>query len=124
MQLDLQGSAVAGRAAVRRHVEQRALFEFARYGERVATVRMRVVERPPSSAHRYHCGVAVTLVQDDGAPTHVLSRSEGDDAFRLIEAVLARASSLAGGEIERAAAAQAAREQWMAAAEGGPRKAS
>ena len=42
MHVDIQGSAIARRAAVRRHVEQRALFELARFGEQVQVVRLRV----------------------------------------------------------------------------------
>lgn len=125
MRLDIQGSGVAGRPAVRRHVEQRALFELARYGECVDAVRMRVIDRPPPSEHKYHCGIAVTVVHGDGTAGHVLARSQGNDVFRLIDAVLARASSLVGGEIERALAAREARDHWLAlAATAGDRRGS
>jgi ribosome-associated translation inhibitor RaiA len=117
MRLDLQGSAVARTPAVRRHVEQRALFELARYGDDVDCVKMRVTERPPSAEHRFHCGVAV-VVMHDGLAGHVLARAEGDDVLRLVERVLARASSQVGGEIERAHAAQQARAEWLALAAG------
>ncbi len=124
MRLDIQGSAVDRRSVVRRHVEQRALFELARYGGHVDAVRMRVTERPASSECPYHCGIAVTVVHDDGSSGHVLARSEGEDVFRLIDSVLARASSLVGGEIERALAAQAARAEWMTLAAVGDRRGS
>jgi hypothetical protein len=107
---------MAGLPTVRRHAEQRALFELARCGECVETVRLRVTERPATSEHRYHCGIAITVLDDDGTSGHVLARAEGDDVFRLIDTVLARASSLVGGEIERALAAREARDQWNALA--------
>lgn len=124
MRVDIQGTAMAGLPAVRRHAEQRALFELARYGECIQTVRLRVTERPPSSEHRYHCGVAVTVWHDDGTSRHALARAEGDDVFRLIDGVLARAASLVGGEIERALAARQARDQWLALAAAGDRRGS
>lgn len=124
MRLDIQGSAVAKRSVVRRHVEQRVLFELARYGGFIEAVRMRVTERPPASEHRFHCGVAVVVAHDDKSPGHVLARAEGDDVFRLIDTVLARAASLVGGEIERAAAAREARAEWTALAAAGNRRGS
>ena len=124
MRLDIQGTAMAGLPSVRRHAEQRALFELARYGECIQTVRLRVSERPPTSEHRYHCGIAVTVLHDDGTSGHVLARAEDDDVFRLIDSVLARASSLVGGEIERALAAREARDQWNAMATAGDRRGS
>ncbi len=122
MRLDIQGTAMAGLPSVRRHAEQRAFFELARYGECIQAVRLRVTERPATSEHRYHCGIAVTVLHDDGTPGHVLARAEGDEVFRLIDDVLARASSLVGGEIERALAAREARDQWIALAEAGDRR--
>lgn len=116
MQLDIQGTAMARLPTVRRHAEQRALFELARYGGCIQTVRLRVNERPATSEHRYHCGIAITVLHDDGTWGHVLARAEGDDVFRLIDTVLARASSMAAGEIERALAAREAQEQWNALA--------
>jgi hypothetical protein len=124
MQLDIQGTAIARRAPVRRHIEQRALFELARLGERVDTVRLRVTEREASAEHRYHCGAAVTVVHDDASSRYVLARAEGDDVFRLIEDVLSRVSSLVGGEIARAEAAREAQAEWMALASGGDRRGS
>lgn len=116
MRWDLQGSAVAQHPWVRRHVEQRLLFELARYGDRVDTVRMRVTERAPSADHSYHCGIAITVAHDDGSTRPVLARAEGDDVLRLVDTVLARASSLVGGEIERAVAAREARDEWLSLA--------
>ncbi len=116
MRLDIQGTAVAARPAVRLHAERRALFELARYGERVGAVRVRLTERPSASAHQYRCGIAVTVVHDDGTSGRVLARAYGDDVFQLVGGVLARASSLVGGEIERALAAQRARDGWVALA--------
>jgi len=84
----------------------------------VNDVKMRVTERPGSPEHPFHCGIAVTVVHDDGSSGHVLARAEGDDVFRLIDSVLARASSLVGGEIERALAARAVRAEWMTLAAG------
>lgn len=124
MRLDIQGTAMAGLPTVRRHAEQRALFELARYGECVDAVRLRVTERPAASEHRYHCGIAVTVLHEDRTSGHVLARAEGDDVFRLIDIVLARASSLVGGEIERALAAREAREQWAALATARDRRGS
>ncbi len=124
MRLDIQGTAMAGLPAVRRHVERRGLLELARYGESVETVRLRVTERPGTSEHRFHCGVAVTVLHDDGTSGHVLARAEGDDVFRLIDTVLARASSLVGGEIERALAAREARDNWNALATASDRRGS
>ena len=120
MRLDIQGSAVAARAAVQRHVAQRALFYLARYGECVDRVQLRVTERDSAAESRYHCGVAVTVRHGDGTSGHVLARFEGNEVLRLIDAVLARVSSLIGGEIERAVAAREARHQWLtlAAADG------
>jgi hypothetical protein len=122
MRLDVQGTAMATVPAVRRHAEQRALFELARYGECIDVVRLRLTERPAASAQAYHCGIAVTVRHDDGAVAHVLARAEGDHALRLIEAVLARASSLVGGEIERALTAREARDQWTPRAAAGDRR--
>ena len=124
MRLDIQGSAVAALPTVRRHTEQRALFELGRYGECIQVVRLRVTERPPTAEHPYHCGIAVTVLHDDGTPGHVLARAEGDEVFRLIDAVLARASFLVGGEIERAMAAREARDQWQALLDTGGRRGS
>jgi hypothetical protein len=124
VRLDIQGSAMAGLPTVRRHAEQRALFELARYGECIQDIRLRVTARPAASEHPYHCGVAVTVLHDDGTSGHVLARAEGDDVFRLIDAVLARAASLVGGEIERALAAREARDQWIALAAVGDRRGS
>jgi hypothetical protein len=116
MRLDIQGSAMAGLPAVRRHAEQRAPMELARYGECIEAVRLRVTERPWVAERRFHCGIAVTVRHDDGTSGHVLARSEGDDVFRLIDTVLGRASSLVGGEIERALTAREARDRWVALA--------
>jgi ribosome-associated translation inhibitor RaiA len=116
MRLDIQGTAMPGLPSVRRHAEQRAFFELARYGDCIEAVRVRVTERPATSEPRYRCGIAVTVSHDNGTSGHVLARAEGDDVFRLIDAVLARATSLVGGEIERALAAREAREQWIALA--------
>lgn len=124
MELDIQGSAVARRPAVRRHVEQRALFELARFGTHIDVVRLRVTDRPPTAEHQYHCGLAVTVVHTDGSSTPVLARAEGDDVFRLIERVLGRASTLVGGEIERAQAAEDARAEWASLAVAGDRRGS
>jgi hypothetical protein len=121
MRLDIQGSAIAGRPVVRRHVDQRALFELARYGAHVQDVRLRVTERPAGAEHPYHCGIAVTVAHDDGTSGHVLARAGGEDVFRLIDTVLARASALVGGEIERALAAREARAEWMSLAAVGER---
>ena len=109
---------MAALPTVRRHAEQRALFELARYGDCIQAVRLRVTERPANSQHPYHCGLAVTVFHDDGTSGHVLARAEGDDVFRLIDTVLARAASLVGGEIERALAAREARDHWIALAAG------
>jgi hypothetical protein len=124
MVLDVQGSATARRAVVRRHVEQRALFELARFGDHIDVVRVRVTDRPPTAGARYHCGMAVTVVHEDGSRAPVLARAEGDEVFRLIDAVLARASTLVGGEIERARAALEARAEWAALAAAGSRRGS
>ena len=103
MRLDIQGTATAGLPTVRRHAEQRALFELARYGECIQTVRLRVTERPATSEHRYHCGIAVTVLHDDGTSGHVLARAEGDDVFRLID-TRARAGVFAGRGRDRTGA--------------------
>lgn len=124
MRLDIQGSAMAGLPTVQRHAERRAFFELARYGECIQAVRLRVTERPVGSAHRFHCGIAVTVSHDDGTSGHVLARAEGDDVFRLIDSVLARASSQVGGEVERALAAREARDHWIALAAAGERRGS
>ena len=87
------------RETIQRHLEQRALFELARYGQYVGAVRMRVSGRGPSSEQPYHCGIAVTVVHDDGTSRHVLARSWGSDVFHLIDSVLGRAASLVGGEV-------------------------
>lgn len=122
MRVNIQGTATAALLSVRRHAEQRTFYELARYGECVQVVRLRVTERPAASEHQYHCGVAVTLAYDDGTSGHVLARAEGDDVFKLIETVLARASTLVGGEIERALAAREARDHWMALAAASDRR--
>lgn len=124
MRLDIQGSAISRDPSVRRHIEQRSLFELARYGERVAVVRVHVTERPPSAAHRYHCGIAVTVRHPGGESGHVLARSEGDEVCRLIELVLARITSHVGGEIERAQAAEEARLAWRTLVPANTRSAS
>jgi hypothetical protein len=113
---------MAGLPSVRRHAEQRAFFELARYGECIQVVRLRVTERPATSEQRYHCGIAVTVLHDDGTSGHVLARAEGDEVFRLIDTVLARASALVGGEIERAVVAREARDHWVALAAAGDRR--
>lgn len=122
MRLDIQGTAIAALPSVRRRAEQRTFFELARYGECIQAVRLRVTERPATAEHRYHCGIAVTLVHDDGTSGHVLARAEGNELFRLIDTVLARASSLVGGEIERALAAREARDEWIALADASERR--
>jgi len=124
MELDIQGSAVARRAVVRRHVEQRTLFELARFGERVEIVRLRVTDRPPTAEHRFHCGLAATVAHSDGSSVPVLARAEGDDVFRLIDGVLARAAALVGGEIERSRAAERARAEWAARTDASDRRGS
>jgi ribosome-associated translation inhibitor RaiA len=121
MQLNIQGSAIADSPAVRRHIEQRSFFELARYGGRIAVVRVRVAERPRSADTRFHCGVAVTIDHGEATPGIVLARGQGDDLQALIASVLERAGHQAGGEIARADAAGDARAQWMKIAVGGDR---
>ena len=111
---------MAALPTVRRHADQRALFELARYGECIQAVRLHVIERPVTAEHRYHCGVAVTMLDGDGTSGDVLARAEGDDVFRLIDGVLARASSLVGRESERAVDAHKVREQWLCAGRSHP----
>ena len=122
MRLDIQCSAVSRRETIQRHLEQRALFELARYGQYVGAVRMRVSGRGPSSEQPYHCGIAVTVVHDDGTSRHVLARSWGSDVFHLIDSVLGRAASLVGGEVERGLAAQRVRAEWDRLAAAGGRR--
>jgi ribosome-associated translation inhibitor RaiA len=121
MQVDIQGSAIANRPAVRQHVERRALFELARFGERVEMLRVRLSEQPATADKRFHCGVAVTVLDADGTRGVVLARAQDDDVFRLVDAVLARAATRASGEIARADAAHDARVGWTAIAAGASR---
>lgn len=124
MRLDIQGRGTAEGPGVRRHIEQRALFELARYGQRIGAVRIRVSDRPHAADPRYHCGVAVTIAHDDGTSAVVLARGQDDDVYRLIDSVLVRAGRLAGGEIARAEAARDARAYWTEAAAAGARRGS
>jgi ribosomal subunit interface protein len=119
MQVNIQGSDIANRPAIRRHIEQRILFELSRYGERIGMVRVRVAERPRAADNKkYHCGIAVSIDHAEGTPGIVLARGQDDDLHVLIAAVIERAGRLAGGEIMRADAAREARAQWIQAGAG------
>ncbi len=116
MRVDIQGSSIADRTTIRQHVGRRALFELARFGERVNTVRVRLSEQPATAGKRFHCGVAVTVLDADGTRGVVLARAQDDDVFRLVDAVIARVATRASGEIARADAARDARLGWAAIA--------
>lgn len=116
MQVNIQGSGIAGRPDVRRHVEQRALLELSRYGDRVGLVRVRLTERAPTAESRYHCGVAVTIADGEEGTGLVLARGQANDAQALVASVFERVGRLAGGEITRADTAREARAQWVALA--------
>ena len=124
MRLDVQGSTLARHDDIRRHIERRALFEFGRFGDRVDTVRVRLVERLNEPGGRYFCGLAVTLAHEEGGvqPRHVLARRQDEDLRAAIDAVIERAGQSTAGELLRSDAARAAREQWtpvLAGAGGG-----
>ena len=109
MRVDIQGSDISEVPTLRRHIEQRALFELARYGERIDVVRIRISERPSMSDWRYHCGIAVTVMHADGSSGQVLARGQDNNVHRVVESVLERAGRLAGGEIVRGQETELAR---------------
>jgi hypothetical protein len=122
--LDIQGSALVRRADLHRRIERRALLEFGRFGDRVETVRVRVLERTNEPGGRYFCGLAVTLAPAEAGvqPRHVLARRQDEDVRAAIDAVIERAGQITAGELVRADAAREAREQWtpvLAGAGGG-----
>lgn len=114
MRLDIQGSALSRRADIRRYIERRALLEFGRFGDRVDTLRVRVIERPNEPRGRFFCGLAVTIAPEEEGmqPQHVLARRQDEDPRAAIDGVIERAGQLTAGELMRADAARAAREQW------------
>lgn len=114
MRLDIQGSALAHQVDIRRYIERRALLEFGRFGDRVDTIRVRVIERPNEPRGRYHCGLAVTIAPEEEGlqPRHVLARRQDEDIRAAVDSVIERAGQLTAGELLRADAARAAREQW------------
>jgi hypothetical protein len=121
MRVDIQGSALSRQAEVRRHIERRAQLEFGRFGDRVETLRVRVIERPNEPRGRFFCGLAVTIAPDEEGlqPRHVLARRQDEDVRGAVDAVIERAVQLTAGELLRADAARAAREQWRPAIAGG-----
>jgi|PlaIllAssembly_1097288.scaffolds.fasta_scaffold995111_2 ribosome-associated translation inhibitor RaiA len=120
MRLDIQGSALSRQAEIRRYIERKALLEFGRFGDRIDTLRVRVIERPNEPRGRFFCGLAVTIAPDEDGlqPRHVLARRQDEDPRAAIDAVIERAGQTTAGELVRADAARAAREQWKPALAG------
>lgn len=114
MRLDIQGSALLREPDIRRYIERRALLEFGRFGDRIEVIRLRVLERPNEPRGKYFCGVAVTIAPEEEGlqPRHVLARRQDEELRGAVDAVVERAGQLAAGELLRADAARAAREQW------------
>lgn len=113
MELDIKGDLLSGGTLVRRQASRRALVEFGRFGERVASVRIRIAERRAPATPRYHCGVAVRVIGADASSNLVLSQGQDDDVMRAVEIAVARAGTKTGGEIERADEAWRARRRWV-----------
>jgi len=113
MELDIKGDVLSGGTLVRRQASRRALVEFGRFGERVASVRIRIAERRPPASPRYHCGVGVRVIDGQGSTGLVLSQGQDDDVMRAVEIAIARAGTKTGGEIARADEALRARRRWV-----------
>ncbi len=102
MRLDINGSDVARRAAIRRHIEGEVSRGLARFAPRVGTVRVRLLERAPAEATRILCGIGVTLEPpDEAAAAWVLARAEDDDAYRAVSHAVERVARAVAEEIAR-----------------------
>lgn len=114
MRLDIKVSTITAGAAVARKAEHRASLEFGRFGERVANVSVRIVERPAARGGRFHCGVAVRVIDDRGNGSLVLAHGEDDDLNRAVQVAVTRAGERTGGEITRIDEARRTRRKWAA----------
>lgn len=115
MELDIKGDVLSGGTLLRRQTRGRTLLEFGRFGDRVASVRIRVTERNPPVTPRFHCGVGVRVVDEDEGASIVIAQGQDDDVMRAVEIAVSRAGTKTGGEIARVDEARRARRRWVAA---------
>jgi hypothetical protein len=102
MRLDIDGSSVVRRPAVRRHIEGAVSRGLGAFTGRIATIRIRLCERAPTEATRALCGIAVTLEPpDERASAWVLARAEDDDTCRAVDRAVERVAKTLGEEIAR-----------------------
>ena len=113
MRLDIKVNLSSEVPDISRHAERRALLEFGRFGERVASVAVRVMEGPPTAGAPYHCGIAVRVIDDGGTSNLVIAHGQDNDVVRAVDAAIGRAGIRTGGEIARADEARRVRLEWM-----------
>ena len=116
MHLDIDGSSVVRRPAVRHHVESEIARQLSRFADRISAIRIRLRERAPSEPTRAMCGIALALDAREGAPgTWVLGRAEDDDATRAVDRALERVARTVSEEIARADEERARRARSLLA---------
>ncbi|MGE5360683.1 MAG: hypothetical protein ACM3NQ_16830 [Bacteroidales bacterium] len=116
MRLDIDGSSLIRRPAVRRHIEGEIARCVAPFAHRIGTVRIRLRERAPSEATRVLCGIGVTLEpRGDAAAAWVLARADEDDACRAVSHAAERLARAVGDEIARRDREQAVRARALIA---------
>ncbi len=115
MRLDIDGSSVVHRPAIRRHIERAVLRGLGAFMARIGTVRIRLRERAASEATRALCGIAVTLEpRDEPASGWVLARAEDDDACRAVDRAVDRVAKTLDEQIARHDREAAARASVLA----------
>lgn len=115
MRLDIDGSSVVRRPAVRQHIERAVSRALSAFAARIGTIRIRLSERPPSEDTRALCGVAVTLApHDEPASAWVLARAEDDDPCRAVDRAVERVAKTLGEAIARRDREAAARAKALA----------
>ncbi len=102
MRVDINGSNLARRAVIRRHIDGEISRSLAPFAHRIGIVRIRLRERAPSEATRVLCGIGVTLEPRDlASAAWVLARAEDDDACRAVSRAAERVANAVGEEIAR-----------------------
>jgi len=117
MHVDIDGSGLARRFAVRRYVEGEVGRRLSPFADRIDVVRVRLVERAPSAPTRTFCGIAVTLEPcgDENAGAWALGRAEEDDAIVAIDRALDRVANSVSEEFARRDREQASRARALVA---------
>lgn len=113
MQLTLKSPTFTENPLLVPQIERRARLEFGRFGARVDRVTISVLDRSSSAPQRFHCGVGVHVLDENGDPRLVLAMGQDDDLVRCVDHALSRAGVRTGGEIARAEEALRARQHWL-----------